>query len=332
MKPTLYLITITFLFSSCATVWNRRRQQIVFYMQQPGVVIYQKDTVPTLHNKANIRIERKNEIADVQIVEAGIQKSVKLYPHLSTAFWFNLYPSLGLGMLVDMWTPKMWAYPSKIDVTNYDSAKFYHAYQVSHDKGKNPLKSYLAYDPPHNKGELYVHVSLPDINYFSFSPEGEPRKENIGFIGISYGLDYYHSQNQFLSLNIAEIYNSIVPFPAPVDYFGLRQDLRSNFISLSNNYKIKRLSIGYGIAAARNNWHLSYRLGYTDSIPPSERLFADKTHYSFGLIFPVYFQVGKFFHTGLVYRPTFYRPNLPDKFKYEHTMSLDFAWKFRIKK
>ncbi|GAA4104306.1 hypothetical protein GCM10022392_32330 [Mucilaginibacter panaciglaebae] len=138
----------------------------------------------TLNNKASVRIERKNKVANLQIIEEGLKKQITLYPHISTAFWFNLPANFGLGMLVDMWIPKSWAYPSKIDVNNYDSVKFYHAYQVSHNKDKNPLKSYLSYDPPHKKGELYVHVSSPDINYFSFSPEGEPRKETLDLLGF----------------------------------------------------------------------------------------------------------------------------------------------------
>lgn len=38
------------------------------------------------------------------------------------------------------------------------------------------------------------------------------------------------------------------------------------------------------------------------------------------------------FNIGIVYRPTFYRPDLINKFKYEHLISIDFAWKIRLMK
>jgi len=332
MKPTLYLITITFLFSSCATILNRKRQRIVFYTQHPAKVVYQHDTVPTLNNKASIRIERKNKVANVEIVEENRKEQIVLYPHSSTAFWFNLYPSLGSGMLVDMWTPKMWAYPSKIDVNNYDSVKYRQRYLLSHDQNQNSLKSYLAFDPPRKKGELYFHVAIPFVNQYDFLPEGEPRNKQSGIWGVALGLDYYHSKNQFLSLNFVKNDDLISESDIAMDHFSSYtvEKERSQYVSVSNNHQINRLSIGYGLSVARNNWNLKYR--QWDSIPPPSRTYANKTHYAFGFVVPVYFQLSKTFYTGLVYRPTIYRPNLPDKFKYEHTMSLDFAWKFRIKK
>lgn len=332
LKPGLFLFLIAFLFSSCVTILNRKQQRVVVYTKQPASVIYNQDTIHTKDNKAQLHIKRKNKIVKLQVVSAERQEAVTLYPHISSAFWWNLPCSYGVGMLVDMWSSKTWAYPTKIYVGSYDSSLYRHRYEVYHNQTHNVIKSYFSYDPPHKKGELYMHLSLPHINYFDFSHDGEPRKENIGFIGISSGLNYYHARNQFLSLNFSVVLNSVVPFPAPVDHFGLRQDLQSTSITLSNNHKLKRLSLGYGISAAKNNWQLSYRAGYGDSIPPAGRLYANKTHYAFGAVVPVYFQVSNYFHTGLVYRPTFYRPNLPDKFKYEHLMSIDFAWKFRIKK
>ena len=56
-----------------------------------------------------------------------------------------------------------------------------------------------------------------------------------------------------------------------------------------------------------------------------------ESHYAFGLVFPAYFPIGKDTNVEVVYRPTFYRPNMTDKFVYEHLISIDFAGKIRLK-
>lgn len=57
-----------------------------------------------------------------------------------------------------------------------------------------------------------------------------------------------------------------------------------------------------------------------------------KRNLALGFVFPTYFQFGEYFSVGVIYRPTFYRPDLTDKFAYEHLISVDFAWKIRLKK
>jgi hypothetical protein len=331
MKPTLYLITIAFLFSSCATIWNRKRQRIVFHTHNPTTVIYQPDTIPITGSKVILHVKRQNQVVKLRVTDNNVSKQITLYPHISTAFWLNLPANLGLGMLVDMLTSKSWGYPSRIDLDNYDSISYHKRYR-SYSNSQNSLKSHFTVDPPQKKGELYFHISLPFINHYDFLPEGETRNKQTGIWGGSVGLDYEHSKNQFLSLNFSRTDDLLTNFA--MDHFSSYsiETERSESISLSNNHRISRLTIGYGIAVARNSWNLKRYQVNRDSLPPPTRTYANKTHYAFGFVVPMYYQFSKSFYTGLVYRPTFYRPNLPDKFKYEHTMSLNFAWKFRIKK
>lgn len=329
------VVILFFLFASCSTILNRKTQRITFYTQRPSMVIHNKDTVHTTQNTAKLRIERKNEPARVDIVDNGSQKTIKLFPHISTAFWFNLYPSLGIGMLVDMWTPKIWAYPSKINVGYYDSTYYRNQFENFH--GRNSPKLYFTNSPPHTKGEIDLHISSPFINFYDFVPQGKPRNIQPGIGGASLGLDYYHTNKQFLSLNIVKTDDAIssddlVLDIKPVNFPSTIQKERSEYVSLSNNYRVNRLIIGYGITAARNTWRFGYFKLNVDSLQPQSKTYDDKTHFAFGFIVPVYFQFTQTFYTGFIYRPTIYRPGLPDKFKYEHLMSIDFAWKFSLKK
>jgi len=174
--------------------------------------------------------------------------------------------------------------------------------------------------------KLYLYLSLPMINQFLMIVENEGTKSMIGFGGITIGLDYFHSKNQFVHFG----FSSLSGGSNRIKRGSLGNDdletLTSAYISLSNNHKIERFYIGYGLSCARNTFShdkLSWFLGL-----PVESV--EKSHYALGLVFPTYVQIVKFFKIGVVYRPTFYRPNMTDKFLYEHIISIDFAFKIRL--
>jgi len=235
-------------------------------------------------------------------------------------YWANIYPSLGLGMLVDRNNPKRYTYPGRIFI----------------NEGR-----YSLFGKANNKGELYLHFSLSTINPFRMVPDNEGTKVRTGFGGITFGLDYYHSKNQFISFNYSIVAGGSkrtrIPNPPSPYILRIRENeiMNTDYFSLSNNHKIRRFAIGYGISYAKNNWKYN-KTGW--AIPhillPIPLPFTidevEKKHNAFGIIFPNYFQLGEYAHIGLIYRPTFYRPTLPDKFVYEHLISIDFAWKIRL--
>lgn len=56
-----------------------------------------------------------------------------------------------------------------------------------------------------------------------------------------------------------------------------------------------------------------------------------RTNHTVGLTLTGYHQFGKRYFMGLVYRPTFLQIHPDVKFHYEHLISLDFMWKFKVK-
>jgi hypothetical protein len=66
--------------------------------------------------------------------------------------------------------------------------------------------------------------------------------------------------------------------------------------------------------------------------PPMEREPVKKSDDALGFVFPAYMYFRKVLGVGVIYRPSFYRPNMTDKFQYEHLISIDFVWKIRLKK
>jgi len=281
------------------------------YTTKPSKIIYKHDTIKTVNNKANLRVERKKEIVSIVAMTDSITKTIEIKPKNSFMYWANLY-YFGIGMLVDMNNPKRYSYP-RIYINSTDTISNYHKY-----------------GPSNNKGELYLHLSLPHFNFFNLTPEGEKTKTGASFWGLTIGLDYYHSKNQFINLGATYAFGLIFPIPAAIDFSGKFELMSSWYGSLSNNHKFGRFTIGYGLSYGRNTWNF----GYYDrwKLEPPTRDPVKKSHYAFGFIFPIYFQLGEYFNMGVVYRPTFYRPNMTDKFVYEHLISIDFALKIRIKR
>jgi hypothetical protein len=178
------------------------------------------------------------------------------------------------------------------------------------------------------KGQISLHLSLPYINNFHLNPVNEGTKNNTGFMGYSVGLDYYYKPNQFVNLSFSQIQDFFLPI-AFVDR-GDEYELMSSYVfNLTNNHKVKRFSLGYGIAFSKNSWELR-NLSWDEN--SSTRKPVKKNNNALGLSFSSYYQLTQSFYVGFIYRPTFLRLNSDPTFKYEHTISIDIAWKIRLKK
>ena len=170
------------------------------------------------------------------------------------------------------------------------------------------------------KEKLYLHLSSPFINSFCMKFENKDTNVKTGIFGVSVGLDYHHSKNQFVHLGASSV----------THLFSMAKSngelMTSEYISLSNNHIIEKFTIGYGFSYGKNYWEKRVKGWGLLSLIPTEI----ENHHVFGLAFPTYFQITKLFNVGIIYNPTFYRPTMAKKVLYEHTISIDFAFKIRI--
>lgn len=161
-------------------------------------------------------------------------------------------------------------------------------------------------------------------------PQNETTKANTGFWGISAGMEYFYKNNKFLSLTASAAMDFFVPVPAAVDISGEYALMSSTYFSLMDNYKYKRFSVGYGLNYSRNTWDYRYYARFNPSPPTREPV--KKTSQSFGLTINGRYQLRKYFFIGLIYRPTVLTVKPTTKFNYEHLISMEFAWKIRLRK
>jgi hypothetical protein len=311
MKRTVIILSCSIFLSSCVTLLSSSHKNVRIFTTEPTKVIYNQDSINTINNKAILSVERKNQPLEITLLTDSASKSIVVKPLKSRTYFSNIFFNYGIGMLVDRKNSKRFSYPDKIYIVSSETTPKYYRFKQSNSNGK-----------------LYLNFSLPHINSFFLRPVDESSKVNTGFWGISGGFDYYYRKQQFLSLNASTVIAYFVPVPAPVKIIGIYETMDSQYISFANNYRKNRFTFGYGISIARNTWTI-HNNNYLD---PNLRSLVSKSTAALGFIFPTYFTVGPFLNVGLIYRPTFFRPNAATKFAYEHLISVDFAYKLRLLK
>ena len=276
----------------------------------PAKVLIDNDILDNVHNRTKIQTLRDIRPLKISSFNDSISKSLIIDSRNSFAYWLNIY-NCGFGMLIDKDKPKRYTYPARIfvDMTN----------------NKN---TYTLFDPLIKKGELHLHFSLPQINSFLLNPDNEnDYKSSLGFWGFRAGLDYYYKRNQFVNLSFSGVSDFYL---FPVEISGENDIMSSLYLSLSNNYKLKRFSIGYGFSFSSNTW--DHRYSTWGDPPPPKREPVKKTNSAIGFIFPFYYQAGTYFFLGMIYRPSFIKVFPTTEMRYEHLISIDFGWKIPLTK
>ena len=287
--------------SSCATMVNQSYKYVTIHTTEQSKIICGQDTMNTIDNKAHLKVERKKEPLAFVATTDNTSKSINIKPRSSMMYWSNICFNFGIGMGKDSKNPKRYTYPDKIFINS-----------------ANETDRYYWYGKANNKGELYFHLS-PSNNIINMAPENEGILINTR-LGFGVGIDYYHSGKQFIHLGVSMNAGS------SIGTWGVSEDFFSNYVCLSNNHKIGQLSMGYGISCTNNTWEYNKEGWFI------KKEHIRKNHKAFGLIFPANLQLTNNFNIGFVYIPTFYRPDMTEKFVHEDLISVNCALKIRMKK
>lgn len=190
-------------------------------------------------------------------------------------------------------------------------------------------------DPPPSahvdtqKGSINLHLSLPQVNTFVLQPDDYGRQSSIGYLGVIGGLDYHYMDNRSVSIAGGVATDFPFPIPAPFDRFHPYESVSSVFYTATHNHHIKRFTFGYGVSFSRNRWGIYNGMGTADSI---DHIIAKRVSYSAGLSVISNYRVWRNFHVGFIYRPSFIRFQEKERFKYEHLLALELAWRIRLRK
>ena len=281
----------------------------------------------TFSRPLKLKIKRSNKDLSVKLISNTLTKDfiIKASPNPEFVYgnliWAELCP---VAYLIDLTNRKRYYYGKIVSLNLYNSSTIIKPTILKH------YEKYISHTYPTSQRQINLTLSLPWINNFYLHPQNETTKANTGFWGISAGLEYYYKNNKYLSLTASALMDFFVPVPAAVDISGEYALMSSTYFSLMDNYKFKRFSVGYGLNYSRNTWDYRYYTRFNP--PPPTREPVKKTSNSVGLTINGHYQIGKHFFIGLIYRPTVLAVKPTPQFKYEHLISMEFAWKIRLRK
>ncbi|MEL6194168.1 MAG: hypothetical protein AAFR66_19060, partial [Bacteroidota bacterium] len=200
MRLTAFLLGISLLMSSCATILNSKYKKVSVYTPEPANIIFENDTIKTLQTKVRIYTPRQKGPLVFQTDMGNSITEFRISSKVSPAYLGTIFYMWPLAFF-DSKSPKMYTYPSRLYLGQDDVQS----------------KAYLKRETS-QKGDLRLHLSLPYLNNFVVRPENESPKINTGFWGMSVGLDYHYAQKQFLSAGVsgtADIFFPVIAALSP---------------------------------------------------------------------------------------------------------------------
>ena len=295
----LLLLTMT----SCATMFLNKTYNLEVSSDDRKAKVIVNDSLYNLPTK--VEVLRSKEDLCLTLVSDTVKKDFIVKSKLNTTFkYLNLGTVLPIGYLVDLTNDKRYYYGKSVFL-----------------KTRRP--SPFSKKPTEEKGNLYLSVFSPHINIFSLVPAREKRYTHLGFWGIGAGFDYYYDNKKFINLSIATISDAFFLFPTIPDFDGDGSLMTSTYMSLSHNHRVwEDFTIGYGVSLSKNTWdyngddYYDYEYGRYLSTEAVK-----KSSIALGFVFPVELNIGYGLYLGMTYRPSFYRPELTRKFRYEATFS-----------
>ena len=325
-------IIIVLNFSSCASITSKKNYEIKITSDISNSKILVNDSL-TYNLPANFMVKRSKDSLKLTLFTDSFRKDFIAVPSISRRFLYGnmlfiyFFP---VGYLVDLTNKKRLTYGYRINI-NFNDTNIIRA-PISASIHKYFVKKHII---KINRGKINYKISFPWLNNFVMKPNNVNYKTNTGFWGISTGLEYFYKTNRYISADVSFVMDFFLPVPAAVRFEGEVEFMNYSYVSLSNNYVKNRLNFGYGISFSSNTWDLRYYENFTDE--ESTCTPVKKIHNTFGLVFSIYHRFNKKIrfaqhYIGIVYRPTFITVTPYTYFNYEHLISIDYVWKFRIKR
>lgn len=319
-KIFLYL-TLIFL-TSCASIRLDETYKLQVKSDKVSKIQYQDSTynLPT-----EIEVYRSKKPLKLVYITDSVKKKVEVKRILHPNFIYGNILFYGYGYPIDLLNSKRFYYGKTLIFNQKDSVKVIREplFDSPKEIGKNIL-NHLIKEYPIKKGKFDFTISIPIATNFEMRPLNEGMKKSVGF-GISIGADYYYKKNKFLSLTFSALSDKLklTSYYDELPYDNQR--IFSQNISLTDNFKINRFSLGYGLNFSENGWQYVKSKEFETLF---ETKYIKKYNYNLGFAFNGYYQVFKCFYVGMNYRPTIFQVFPTKKLLYQHVLGMDCQFRF----
>lgn len=338
-RLALFLIILSS-FSSCVTLFNRKKTHI-YVKSNPGAkMIYHKEyegvklpgegivqppegtAIPIGRKGVCVMVKRdRYKRLPVTVEQDGVEKTVQVKPVHSMAYYWNfahLYPLLGVGFLIDHNNPNRFGYPGRVYVDTHDTLPRYYAFIMPEAGMLRPKKTpYFTADIAPLLGNVVVY----DLEHLR--PAGSP-------FYMSASLNYHYKPHRFVSVgfggaSVVPIRGHIYRDSVSLSLYGLPhyESKKGFFADVRDNRSLGRLELGYGLSAG---WHEAK--SYYGRTHESDSVVYTRAQVGLGASFAAYYRLFSFLSFGTNFQPQFIAFDHGVKFSYEYLWSMGL--RFRI--
>lgn len=323
MKSVLAALVTLLLLSSCSTFLHRRTTRFEIKSDNPSDKVEVNNKVYDL--PAIVTVKRSKENLRLVLMNDSTSKEFFIRPSLSPMFlfvnmsWTWLAP---VGWLVDSTNPKRFYYGGGVVLSMNDTVT------VKQTRLGRKYQNFMLHTFPEKKGTVRIALAPPFLSFYYFHPKDQPRKFTAGFYSASVGLEYFYKDSRYLSTTFGAGTDMLL---APVPDLFFEEAMHTVYVSLTDNVKINRFTLGYGLNYAVNKWRYDPYSGFEDETPPDDRRITETSH-GLGVTLTSSVQLSKVFFAGIVYRPTLLKTKPETKFDYEHFIAIELSAKLRVRR
>lgn len=308
-----YSLFFLFLFSSCATLFNKPYKTVSISTSSPTKICYLKDTF-LVNQEIKLIATRKKDPLIFKTINDSIQKEYHISSTISPTVYYNILGYGGLiGIVIDLFSKKKYSYPHYISISPKDSLSNYETFRTTHQR------------------DVFFNINFPLLNFAGHQTNSNTIINTFNSSGFGVGVDYFYSDKNFInfSLNSVNDLYTLIESSTVSDLNYIDKN-RENYVSITHNHQIKKIFVGYGLSIGRN---FNDPAEYTNffSYYPTPFL-KNEVNYAAGLLVNTYIQAGKYLNIGLIYRPSIYTLNSTQPLFNQYYIGMDLRYRFRLKK
>ncbi|MBC8110082.1 MAG: hypothetical protein H7Y04_03385 [Verrucomicrobia bacterium] len=297
-SKSLGFLLIMFGFASCATFFNQSTQ-VIYISTNPKKVHIHGAAISKV-SPAKIIVKRSANPLQLTFQKDSLVKTLTILSKNSFHYQFSNIFTFGIGYLAEQKSPLRHAYPRRMYV----------------DLTKNPMQ--VTRWQPFEKGSQSFNFSIPYFNamYLEGSLGNAP---HAGFWGFTAGYEYFYKTNRYISIQAGIATDFFSAIPPKLDVAGTYEKASALFVNVRNNYVLGSFHMGYGVHLSR----LNSVKGSTDSV----LVYQTTSNVGVGLTANIQYRISSKFYVGALYQPNFISLNTPERFKYQHLLSIEFIFK-----
>ena len=321
MRP-IYIIFL-FLFTSCATLINKRTYNLDISTCEANTKVVYKDSTWSLPHVLNVRRSRNPLI--LTAVNDSISRKYTIYPTINVEYiagnliWMSFPPCVPMGYLLDLTNPKRFHYGTALIIDATDTAS------LTLNRTKKGRMKYAFSKGESLKGNTYLNISVPFVNNFYLDVPTQDIKRSTGLLGFSLGVEHFYNKRRALGFNIgmiAQVPNRTISGPGFVS-----EEMHSFFLTGYKKHQIRKFSFSYGGSYVANRWSQEHDEPFMDTSYKSGTIRMDQ---SFGVEIAGYYYLNSVVHAGVVFRPTMVTVNRG--MIYQQVVTADIAFRFKKRK